>query len=645
MADMSKIRILPEILSNKIAAGEVVERPASVVKELVENAIDSEASRIRIDLEEGGRSMIQVSDNGCGMSRDDALLAIERHATSKLLTDADLFSIRTLGFRGEALPSIASVSKFSLVTRDAASDSATEVVIEGGRLANVAETGAPAGTMITVRHLFFNTPARRKFLKSVATEMAHVTDLLAGLALAWPGVQFRLSHNGRAVKNWPAASDPFERALEVLGGSLRGELHPAALELDGVALTGWVSRPQVHRKSADGVFTLVNRRHVRDRVVQHALFQGYAQRLVKGQYPLAVLFLTVPYDEVDVNVHPAKNEVRFARPGAVHEVIRRAVAQTLYDVDRPQWKPAPPPAGRVAEPAPEGRGWKAAPTLKWESPGAAPIAAREARVPDPLEAASRARAWKTAQILKEEPQPVAGETFSLDDRGATPLPAGPIPARPFREAASQSAHRVQVELWETRGFAGLRVLGQLHQTYIVCEADDGLILVDQHAAHERVLYDQLTRAGETSAAAAGQVLLVPETVELRAREAEALERLLPHLRALGLEVEPFGGGTVAVKAVPGCLSGREVRPLLVEIAEAAAGSDAPGPPGAALDFCRQRAACHGAIRAHQALTREQMERLLRQLDACANLSHCPHGRPTWLKWDTATIERSFRRTL
>jgi DNA mismatch repair protein MutL len=662
---MPRIRILPEVLSNKIAAGEVVERPASVVKELVENALDAEAGRILVDVEEGGRSLIRVADDGCGMSRDDALLAIERHATSKLLTDADLFSIRTLGFRGEALPSIASVSSFALVSRDAASESGTEITIEGGTLANVTAVGAPAGTMISVRNLFFNVPARRKFLKSIATEMAHVTDLLAGLALGWPGVQFRLTHNGRVVKNWPAAADPFERALEVLGAGLRQDLHPVALELEGVAVGGWVSRPQLHRRTADGVFALVNRRHVRDRVVQHALFQGYAQRLVKGQYPLAVLSLTVPHGEVDVNVHPAKNEVRFARPGGVHEVIRRAVAQTLYDIDRPQWKPATPAPGRAAEPAAGDRGWKAAPTVKEESApfgggvsgpddrGGTPLAHKnedlvgEASSPDGIGgAAAGDRGWKAAPTVKEESAPFLGGASSPDDR----LPQGDGPQR-LRPPASgsghapQSTHRAQVEIWEARGFAGLRVVGQLHNTYIVAEADDGLVLVDQHAAHERVLYDRLARPGEVAAAAGGQVLLVPETVDLGAREAEALERLLPHLRALGLEAEPFGGGTVVVRAVPGFLAGREVRPLLVEIAAAASAPDAPVQADAILDFCRQRAACHGAVRARQTLTREQMEALLRQLDACVNLSHCPHGRPTWLKWETTVIERAFRRTV
>jgi len=280
-----------------------------------------------------------VGDNGCGMSRDDALLSIERHATSKITSDQDLFNIRTLGFRGEALPSIAAVSRLSLVTRDAASDSGTELIIEGGRLVNVAETGAPEGTLVTVRQLFFNTPARRKFLKSIATEMAHIADILTSMALAWPQVQFRLTHNERVVKSWPAVGDPFERAADVLGGVPRSDLHAVELSREGISVGGWISHPRTYRKSANGVFILVNRRFVRDRVAQHALFQGYSQRLVKGQFPLAVLLIQVPSDQVDVNVHPAKSEVRFARPNDVHELIRRAVGQTLYDVDRPSWKP------------------------------------------------------------------------------------------------------------------------------------------------------------------------------------------------------------------------------------------------------------------------------------------------------------------
>ena len=625
---MSRVRILPEILSNKIAAGEVVERPASVVKELVENALDAGATRILIDVEQGGQAMVRVADNGSGMLRDDALLAIERYATSKITTDEDLFRIRTLGFRGEALPSIAAVSRFSLVTREASADSGTEVVIEGGKLVSAAETGAAPGTMVTVRQLFFNTPARRKFLKAIATEMAHISDIVAGMALAWPQAQFRLTHNGRSVKDWPAASDPFDRVVEVLGAGYRGELHPIGLTLEEVSVGGWVSSPRVHRKSPGGIFIFVNNRHVRDRVVQHALFQGYFQRLVKGQFPLAALFIRIPCDQVDVNVHPTKTEVRFARSNGVYEAVRRAVAQTVYDVDHPGFRQKTPETNQVRDGkesfgdrrvaagmfGPENRGWKPLP-----------------------------------QVEPSERGEGVGEASSLDLRGKMPLPPGMKETlqgmqepsiQPPASSLQPPTARLQTEIWEKRGFAGLRVIGQLHNTYILCEAEDGLVLIDQHAAHERVLYEQLGRGGKM----ASQALLVPETVDLGFREAQVIETLLPALREVGLAAEPFGGNTVVVKSVPAVLSGRELRPLIVEIAEAAAAAGTAGGFDA-LDRCRQIAACHGAIRARQALSIEQMQALLRQMDECANSSHCPHGRPTWLRYDAGVIERAFKRTL
>jgi len=688
---MSRVRILPEILSNKIAAGEVVERPASVVKELVENALDAGATRILIDIEQGGQAMVRVADNGSGMLRDDALLSIERYATSKIATDEDLFRIRTLGFRGEALPSIAAVSRFSLVTREASADSGTEVVIEGGKLVSASETGAAPGTMVTVRQLFFNTPARRKFLKAIATEMAHISDIVAGMALAWPQAQFRLTHNGRIVKDWPAASDPFDRVVEVLGAGYRGELYPIGLTLEEVSVGGWVSSPRVHRKSPGGIFVFVNNRHVRDRVVQHALFKGYFQRLVKGQFPLAALFIRIPFDQVDVNVHPTKTEVRFARSNGVYEAVRRAVAQTVYDVDRPGFRQKTPETNQVRdgkenyggvrvaagmfspgdrdEVASGNRGWK---PLPQEEPPARGQGVGEASSLDlrgtmpvphlpetPLREhpASREgargaadRGWKP--LPQEEPPARGegvGEASSLDLRGTMPLPPGmkgPLQGmnepsiQPPASSLQPPTTRLQTEIWEKRGFAGLRVIGQLHNTYILCEAEDGLVLIDQHAAHERVLYEQLGRGGKM----ASQALLVPETVDLGFREAKALETLLPALREVGLEAEPFGGNTVVVKSVPAVLAGRELRPLIVEIAAAAA---AAGTAGAfdALDRCRQIAACHGAIRARQALSIEQMQALLRQMDECTNSSHCPHGRPTWLRYDAGVIERAFKRTL
>ncbi len=614
---MPRVRILPEILSNKIAAGEVVERPASAVKELVENALDAGATRILIDIEEGGRALLRVSDNGAGMARDDALLSVERYATSKLATDEDLFRIGTLGFRGEALPSIAAVSRFSLVTREPAAAAGTEILIEGGRIQSVAETGAAPGTMVTVRDLFFNTPARRKFLKSVGTEMAHIADIVSGLALAWPRVQFRLAHNGRIVKDLPAA-DPFDRAAGVLGLGLRSDLHPVALDLEAVTVGGWVSSPRVHRRSAAAVFVFVNQRLVRDRLVQHALFQGYTQRLVKGQFPLAVLFIGLPFEQVDVNVHPAKTEVRFARANSVHEAVRRAVAQTLYDTDRPGFRQRAPETNQVREEkrvfpegtssegvfSPDDRGW----SLLRRSTG------YEGREPLPQTSPSSSSASRL--------QP----------------PTSNLP--PLTSHFQPQASRLQTEIWEKRGFSGMRVIGQLKNAYILCEAEDGLVLIDQHAAHERILFEQLGR-GEGGGS---QVLLVPETVELGFREARALEGCIAALAEAGFEVEPFGGSTVVVKSVPAALAGREVAPLIVELAAAAAAVEGASAAPDLRERLRHIAACHAAIRAGQALTAPQMTALLRQMDGCANFSHCPHGRPTWVRYDLGVIERAFKRT-
>ena len=326
---MSKIKILPEILSNKIAAGEVVERPASVVKELVENSLDAGSTRIRIEIEKGGRALIRVSDNGFGMSHDDALLALERYATSKIYKDQDLFSIRTLGFRGEALPSIASVSRFVLTTRESASDGGTEIKVEGGKIKAVSEIGAPAGTMVSVKQLFYNTPARRKFLKSIGTEMSHIADIVSSTAMGRPDIQFKLIHNAKTIKNWSPTTSPFDRVIDVVGKDLETALHPIEFVSNGISISGWISSPQITRKTSRGMFVYVNDRFVRDRIVQHALFQGYSQRLVKGQFPIAIIFIRVPFDQVDINVHPTKNEVRFGQQQQIHDAVKEAVAQTL----------------------------------------------------------------------------------------------------------------------------------------------------------------------------------------------------------------------------------------------------------------------------------------------------------------------------
>ncbi|MBT8352354.1 MAG: DNA mismatch repair endonuclease MutL, partial [Deltaproteobacteria bacterium] len=330
---MSKIKILPEILSNKIAAGEVVERPASVVKELIENSLDAQSNKIIIEIENGGRSMIRVSDNGVGMNHDDALLSIERYATSKIFTDRDLFSIRTLGFRGEALPSIASVSKFSLVSRDKPSGAGTTIDVEGGRVKKVEQTGAPVGTMITVKQIFYNTPARRKFLKTVQTEMGHIADTVAASALCRSDVNFALYHNSKKVKSWLPTSDPVDRVADILGKDIRPNLYPLDYADGNISVYGQIASPMITRSTFKGVYTYVNGRMVRDRVIRHALMEGYAQRLMKGCFPVAALFINLPFDQLDVNVHPTKNEVRFVRQKEVHDLVKRAVGEILRKID------------------------------------------------------------------------------------------------------------------------------------------------------------------------------------------------------------------------------------------------------------------------------------------------------------------------
>ena len=591
---MPRIRILPDILSNKIAAGEVVERPASVVKELVENAIDAGGKRIVVELEAGGRRLIRVADDGRGMDRDDALLALERYATSKITDDKDLFAIRTLGFRGEALPSIASVSRLTLVTRPDGQETATEIRVEGGRIQNVTATGAPPGTMVTVQDLFFNTPARRKFLKAVATEMGHIGDCLAGLALGHPGIDFRLTHNGRHTRRWPAAADGADRAADVLGRGLEKELFPLALENEAARVSGWVAAPRVNRSTSRGIHLFANGRHVKARTLLHAVMQGYRQRLMKGQFPVAVCYVDVPADQVDVNVHPTKHEVRFARQREVHGVVAGAVAAALDRADRRQ------------------------------RPGAA---ADTGTIPPPPSHISERR--EDFQPRTDGPRPATPD----------PLPAMAAPAD--APTAAQGKHR-QDGFWQEGRFARMRVIGQFQRTYILCEAEDGLVLVDQHAAHERIYYEQLHRR-RAAVNAAAQKLLIPETLELNHREAALLENLQDALGTLGFEIDPFGGTTFAVKAVPAMLANGAVEPVLREILEKRLEEGDKASAEAVLDAAVKIMACHGAIRARQALDERQIRRLLQQMDECENPSHCPHGRPTWIRWTARELEKAFGR--
>jgi DNA mismatch repair protein MutL len=632
---MSNIKILPENLSNKIAAGEVVERPASVVKELMENSLDAGSSRIFIEIENGGRSLIQVADNGTGMSHDDALLSIERYATSKIIRDSDLFTIQTLGFRGEALPSIASVSHFSLTSRISEADTGIQIDVRGGRIDRVSEVGAPVGTFISVRRLFFNTPARRKFLKSVTTEMSHIAEAVSAMALGWPKVQVRLGHNNKMIKSWTKAT-PAERVADVLGAGLRPDLMAVNQQYEDTTVKGWICAPRITRSTSRGIYFFVNGRFVRDRVLQHAVFSGYAGRLVKGQYPVAVIWIELPFDQVDVNVHPAKHEVRFVYQKRTHEVVANAVKNALVGTERTHWygsirkNPEPPIPSKVAENKS---------TFDIRPHGQDNTVIRSDPNQNTPESSKKLQsqmitAHLTEQLTRndiEKKHPDINQNLSEMDSKFQKV-----------ALAQTSTHAVQKHIWEKHTFSDLRVIGQFHNTYLICEGDDGLVLIDQHAAHERITYEQLkqNRHGKKQAS---QQLLLPETIELGFREAQILTEMIPEFKTLGLEIDPFGGTTFVVTAVPEPLVKRQVGPLIEELVEKVADIGVGNGLDMVLDQCLKVMACHSTIRANQILSNKEINALMVQLDQCEQPSHCPHGRPTWIQWNLRTLQKAFNR--
>ncbi|MFZ5569527.1 MAG: DNA mismatch repair endonuclease MutL [Thermodesulfobacteriota bacterium] len=626
---MPKIQILPEILTNKIAAGEVVERPASVAKELIENAIDAESAKIIVEIENGGRSLIRVADNGVGMSRDEALLSLERYATSKIRTDQDLFRISTLGFRGEALPSIAAVSRLEMITRDAASETGTAVQVEGGRIKQVTAVGAPVGTMISVRHLFYNTPARRKFLKSGQTEMGHLAETVAAIALGCPGIHFRLIHNERPLKSWPLSADPLERVLSVLGHDLRHDLHAIRAETPSAAVRGWISSPELTRSSSQKTYVYVNGRYIRDRGLQHALFEGYRGRLMKGRFPVAVIFIEVPFDQLDVNVHPTKHEVRFSGYQTVYDLLKQAVTDVWARAARPPWQRQPSPVPGSVE---SGK--------RFPSPASVHDCRTGAENAFPLPA-GKPEGFPHCTAADSSPPAVSerlpsygggrnGIEFPEPSPALNPSRREPAPVKP------------QQTLWEKPESVSFRVIGQAHNTYIICESDEGVILVDQHAAHERILFEQL-KAGAESARPAVQRLLMPEIIDLGYKEAAILEQLLPDLQQNGLAIDPFGGRSFAVKSAPALIADREMRPLILAMIDRVADVGFSRGMEAVMDECRILMACHGALRAHQRLSEKEMDHLIRQLEQCGNPSHCPHGRPIWIRWSLPSLEKLFKR--
>lgn len=625
---MPQIRILPDNLINKIAAGEVVERPASVVKELVENALDAAARRLSIEVEAGGKRLVRVTDDGSGMTHEDALLAFERHATSKLRTPDDLLAIATLGFRGEALPSIAAVSRVLLETRPQrpAAPAGTRIEVHAGKLLSVKEVGCAPGTRVEVRDLFYNIPARRKFLRSDSTELAHIASLASHYALAHPERAFALKSATRAFLDVAPADRLHTRAYQVLGRQILDELidigritveippMPFLSAFGGqqhappspgtITVQGFVSRPGVEKASSN-IYTFVNRRPVRERVLQSAIREAYRNILPARAYPTVLLFLELPATEVDVNVHPQKIEVRFRQQGFVHDFVQQAIRQALTAAGAVARFPAKVPA--VAQ---------------------APVPETEPR----------------GQPSPRAPAPPVAEPFAL--RPPTlPPPEQPLPFTPAAEsthAAAAVPESTPPGIGESE-LATLKPLGQISNSFIVAVSPSGLWLVDQHVAHERILFENHLRA-RNQGAVAGQRLLTPALVELTPRQQALWQEIARELEANGFESEAFGPRTIAVKAAPAGVAASSIERLLREILESVERETQPMTLEALQRQIAASVACHAAIKVNMPLEQTKMEWLLRELARTEVPMICPHGRPIVLHYSLREIQQAFKRT-
>jgi DNA mismatch repair protein MutL len=671
---MSRIRILAEDVANKIAAGEVVERPASVVKELLENALDSGAKSVRIETESGGKRLIRVIDDGSGMNHDDALLAFERHATSKLRTADDLLSIATLGFRGEALPSIAAVSRLVLETRAAETESeneqGTRVEFAGGKLISVKPAGVPAGTSIGVADLFYCVPARRKFLKSETTELGHIASLVTHYALANPEKQFLLKTPTQEILNCAPVGRMADRVYQIFGrqaleelmeipaveAPIRSAITEQALEAEEragtVRVTGFTSRPEVQRLNRNGIYVFVNRRLVRDRLLLHAIGEAYRNIMPPGVFPVVLLFLDLPAQEVDVNVHPAKIEVRFRHPQFVHDFTRDALKQALANA-----RPIPgfPAARAMAAQIPMGGGAAASAIAAGTSAAASAAAATAGS-----EYIGPPRAEIPTAFLASPALVTGGsDGFELSGAPDQPLPQrlqfesgtgmdfplgqpGEAAPAPCGEATGSAAATSAGALPGPEAIGDLKPLGQVSSSFIVAVNGEGLWIVDQHVAHERVLFEQHLRArreGEVG----GQRLLVPLMVELTPRQLATFEQIQEELRANGFEAELMGGRSLAIQAAPAGVSAGDTEKLLFEILDGIARENAAISIETLQAKIAASTACHAAIKVNTPLDATKMEWLLAELAKTEYPMSCPHGRPVVLRYSVQDIAKAFKR--
>ncbi|PYV51172.1 MAG: DNA mismatch repair endonuclease MutL [Acidobacteria bacterium] len=658
---MGRIHVLPEHVANKIAAGEVVERPASVVKELLENSLDAGSTRVKIQVEAGGKKLIQITDDGCGMVRDDALLAFERHATSKIKNAEDLLNIATLGFRGEALPSIASVSRFRLETRASDQDSGTIVEIAGGKIFRVEEAGLPPGTSIAIRDLFFNTPARKKFLKAESTELSHIASLVTHYALAHPDKHFELHSATNAMLVAPPVASYSDRVYQVFGKEVLDQLISVAAELPlahiglpqpppwlrekkddnapvdpgNLRLHGFVSKPEIQKLNRNSIYLFVNGRLIRDRLIQHALTDAYRNVIPPTVFPVVLLFLEMPNAEVDVNVHPSKTEVRFRQQTVVHDFLRDSVRAALMKA-----RPVPQFVTEI----------RAHPT-------ASPSLTPGARAASADASASQTISGATAPdifALQVPLQPAVVERLHFSDgievEANAAIPVARFPRQTFggvelpitRDGCAPPIQDAEPAEDVVPSLSSLKPLGQLRDSFILAVNPEGLWIVDQHVAHERVLFEKVLRQ-RAQQQVESQRLLMPIVIELSPAQLAVFAEISDELQKNGFEAEPFGARSIAIKIAPAGLEANAVEQMLHELLEQFARED----QALNLEQIRGRIAasiaCHAAIKVNMPLEQNKMEWLLGELAKTECPMSCPHGRPVVLRYSIKDIQRAFKR--
>jgi DNA mismatch repair protein MutL len=650
---MGRIHLLTEHVANKIAAGEVVERPASVLKELLENSLDAGATRVKVQVEGGGKKLIQVADNGCGMVRDDALLAFERHATSKIKDAEDLLNIHTLGFRGEALPSIASVARVLLETRSSEEPGGTLLEIAGGKILRVEEAGLPEGTSVAVRDLFFNTPARKKFLKAESTELSHIASLVTHYALAHPAKHFELHSASNAMLVAAPVESHSARIYQVFGREILEQLIPvtAAMKLERVGipepppwrrdqdyeprvpgdirLHGFVSKPEVQKLNRNSIFSFVNGRLIRDRLIQHALTEAYRNILPPTVFPVVLLFIELPNTEVDVNVHPSKTEVRFRQQSLVHDFVRDSVRAALMKA-----RPVPQFTREITAHPTAGPGLSPGSLLE-RSSARAGIRDEFALQPPPLPSVT--------ERLQFNGQPIPVEAnATLSGFGAVAAPVLEGVSRGSADACGNMLVEEPQAGGDELALASLRALGQIRDSFILAVNADGLWIIDQHVAHERILFEKILR-DRSQREQEGQRLLMPLIVELTPGQQATFAEISEELRRNGFDAELFGPKTLAVKTAPAGIQPAQLEQMLLELLDQFQHEEQ------ALNLEKVRAriaasiACHAAIKINMPLEENKMEWLLRELARTECPMSCPHGRPIALRYSVKDIQRAFKR--